>query len=217
MRVLALDTCLSACSVAVWQDGVILAKDWRPMQRGHAEALLPMVEHVRAQSGLDYRALDRLAVSIGPGSFAGVRVGLAAARGICVARGLPLVGVSTFELLAAAIEGDAPVAVALDARNDQVYFQAFDGVNALCRPALLTVSDAAAFIATLDVTLRLVGSGAATLAGLCTGRVSASHPDLLPDAAILASFAANRPAVAGDTIAPLYLRAPDAKLPAAAT
>ena len=215
MRILALDTCLAACSVAIWQDGMVLARDWQPMQRGHAEALLPMLENVRTQAGLDYAAFDRLAVSIGPGSFAGVRVGLAAARGICVARNLPLVGVNTLELMAAAIAGDAPIGVALDARNDQVYFQVFAKGAALCPPALLTLAVAAAFVRELGGALQLVGNGAAMLAMHCAGTVRTSHPDLLPDAALLAGLAARREACPGDQVAPLYLRAPDAKLPAA--
>ena len=215
MRILALDTCLAACSVAIWQDGAVLARDWQPMQRGHAEALLPMLENVRTQAGLDYAAFDRLAVSVGPGSFAGVRVGLAAARGICVARSLPLVGVNTLELMAAAMEGDAPIGVALDARNDQVYFQAFTKGIALCPPALLTLAVAAAFVRELGGALQLVGNGAAMLAMHCAGTVRTSHPDLLPDAALLAGLAARREACPGDQVAPLYLRAPDAKLPAA--
>ena len=215
MRILALDTCLAACSVAIWQDGVVLARDWQPMQRGHAEALLPMLENVRTQAGLDYAAFDRLAVSIGPGSFAGVRVGLAAARGICVARNLPLVGVNTLELMAAAIAVDAPIGVALDARNDQVYFQAFAKGAALCPPALLTLAVAAVFVRELGGALQLVGNGAAQLAMRCAGTVHTNHPDLLPDAALLAGLAARREACPGDQVAPLYLRAPDAKLPAA--
>lgn len=216
MRILALDTCLAACSVAIWQDGVVLARDWQPMQRGHAEALLPMLENVRAQAGLHYAAFDRLAVSIGPGSFAGVRVGLAAARGICVARSLPLVGVNTLELMAAAIEGDAPIGVAIDARNDQIYFQAFAMGAALCQPALLTLGQAATLTRELGGALQLVGNGAAQLAMHCDGTaLHTSHPDLLPDAALLAGLAASREACPADQVAPLYLRAPDAKLPAA--
>jgi tRNA threonylcarbamoyladenosine biosynthesis protein TsaB len=216
MRILALDTCLGACSVAIWQDGVVLARDWQPMLRGHAEALLPMLEKLRMKTGLEYAAFDRLAVSIGPGSFAGVRVGLAAARGICVARNRPLVGINTLELMAAAIAGDTPIGVAIDARNDQVYFQAFAAGAAICPPALLTLAQAATLIGELGGALALVGNGALMLASRCTGAVRASHPDLLPDAAILAGLAASRTALAGDQIAPLYLRAPDAKLPGTA-
>ncbi|MEQ1889042.1 MAG: tRNA (adenosine(37)-N6)-threonylcarbamoyltransferase complex dimerization subunit type 1 TsaB [Alphaproteobacteria bacterium] len=213
MRILALDTCLAACSVAIWRDGHILAHEWQPMQRGHAEALLPMLERVRIEAGLEYAGFDRLAVSIGPGSFAGVRTGLAAARGVCAARSLPLTGVNTLELLAAAIWEDDRLAIAIDARNDQVYFQAFDGASAICPPALLTLSQAAEFIRRTEGDNRLAGSGATVLAARCGSNVRVSHENLLPDAAILAGLAAHREAVAGDHVAPLYLRAPDARLP----
>lgn len=213
MRILGLDTCLGACSVAVWEDGVVLAREWQAMQRGHAEALPPMLERVRLRAGLVYADFDRLAVSIGPGSFAGVRVGLAAARGICVARALPLVGVGTLELLAAALEGEAMLGVALDARNEQIYFQAFEGARALCPPALLGLREAAAYVRGV-APMRLIGGGADALASQCGGGVRVSHMDLLPDAAILAALAAGREACAGYEVLPLYLRAPDARLPA---
>lgn len=212
MRILALDTCLAACSAAIWEDGAVLARQWRPMLRGHAEALLPMIEQVRIQAGLEYSDFDRLAVSIGPGSFAGVRVGLAAARGLCLARNLPLTGVNTLELMAGAIAGDAPLAIAIDARNDEIYFQAFAGGAPLCPPELFSLAAGAQAVHALGGTLRLAGSGALALAAHCSG-AQASHPDLLPDAAVLAGLAASREACAGGLVAPLYLRAPDAKLP----
>ncbi len=215
MQILALDTCLAACSAAIWRDGEILARLWRPMRRGHAEALLPMLEEIRAIAGLDYGDFDRLAVSIGPGSFAGVRVGLAAARGICVARGLPLVGVNTLEVMAAAIGGGEPLGVAIDARNDQVYFQAFADRAMPDPPALLSVADAAALIGDMGNVRRLAGDGAAAIAAFRPDRISVSHMDLLPDAAHLAAISAMREAGDASLIAPLYLRAPDAKLPAA--
>lgn len=211
MRILALDTCLGACSVAVWQDGTIRAREWRPMQAGHAEALVPMLEQVRLACGLDYADFDRLAVSIGPGSFAGVRIGLAAARGICAARNLPLVGVNTLELLAASIWSEDRLVIAIDARNDQVYFQAFAGREACDPPALLSCAEAAAYLRQFPC--RLAGSGAVVLGALCGGAVQIVHPDLLPDAVHLAGLAASRQAVPGDQVVPLYLRAPDAKLP----
>lgn len=216
MRILALDTCLAACSVAIWENGVIRARAWEPMQRGHAEALLPMLEEVRARAGLTFTDFDRLAVSIGPGSFAGVRVGLSAARGICLARNLPLAGVNTLEVLAAGVSMSDALGVVLDARNDQVYFQAFAAGIALCPPALLSFAEAAAQIRGLGAALHLVGSGAVALAALCGGQISADAGDLLPDAAVLAALAADRAAVPGDLVAPLYLRAPDARLPVTA-
>lgn len=216
MRILAMDTCLGACSAAIWQEGTVIARDWRAMPRGHAEALLPMVEALRAETGLDYASFDRLAVSIGPGSFAGVRVGLAAARGICAARGLPLAGVGTLELLAASVQETERFAIALDARNNQIYFQAFAKGDALCPPELLGLTQAAERVAQIQGVAHLFGSGAGLLTPLCGAGVQAAQLDLLPDAAILAGLAATREPQAAETVAPLYLRAPDAKLPSGA-
>ena len=215
MRILAMDTCLAACSAAIWQDGTVIARQWRAMPRGHAEALLPMVEALRAETGLDYDGFDRLAVSIGPGSFAGVRVGLAAARGICAARGLPLAGVGTLELLAACVQEEEPFAVALDARNAQVYFQAFAQGGALCPPELLSLSGAAQQVMQLQGVQHIFGSGADLLAPLCGAGIRSGLVELLPDAAVLAGLAATREPQAAETVAPLYLRPPDAKLPGA--
>lgn len=216
MRILALDTCLAACSVAIWEDGAVLARDWTAMQRGHAEALLPMTENIRIRMDFSYGDFNRIAVTIGPGSFAGVRVGLSAARGICLAHNLPLVGINTLEVLAAAVPAQDRVGVALDVRNDQLYFQAFSKGAALCPPALLNLADAAALIRTLGGDLHLVGTAARALAALCDDSVCMGAEDILPDAAILAGLAAQHPAVAGDQVMPLYLRPPDAKQPAAA-
>ncbi|MSP42786.1 MAG: tRNA (adenosine(37)-N6)-threonylcarbamoyltransferase complex dimerization subunit type 1 TsaB [Alphaproteobacteria bacterium] len=216
MRILALDTCLAACSAAIWQGGRVLAHQWRAMQRGHAEALLPMLEEVRAAAGFEYSDFDRLAVSIGPGSFAGVRVGLAAARGICVARGLPLVGVNTLEVMAAAVDAATPFGVAIDARNHQVYFQAFAGGAALSPPAILSLSEAAAYLRGTDSVRRLAGDGAAAIAAVCPFNVEVIQGDLLPDAAHLAGIAALRRTEDPVTVSPLYLRAPDAKMPGTA-
>jgi len=216
MRILALDTCLAACSAAIWEDGRILAHQWRAMQRGHAEALLPMLEEIRAATRFEYSDFHRLAVSIGPGSFAGVRVGLAAARGICVARGLPLVGVNTLEVMAAAVDAAIPFGVAIDARNHQVYFQAFAHGVALCAPALLSLGEAAAYVGNTAGVRHLAGDGATALAAACPFNIEVMQPDLLPDAAHLAGIAASRKAQDPVAVSPLYLRAPDARLPGAA-
>jgi len=117
VRILAFDTALGACSAAVWADGLVLARAFEPRSRGHAEALLPMIEAVLAEAGLRLDALDRLAVTVGPGSFAGTRVGLAAARGLALATGLPLVGVTTLE--AVAFDLPAPAGSAIVSANDR--------------------------------------------------------------------------------------------------
>lgn len=218
MRILALDTALSACSAAIWDDGTVSAQEFLPIERGHAEALLPMVERVRAEAGLPYDSLDRLAVTVGPGAFVGIRVGLAAARGLAVALDLPVVGLTTFELLAAGagFEGQ-PVSVAIDARNDQIYFQQFsDDLEPIAAPALIKVADGAEQLKQGDSIL--IGSGAAKIAlaldNGCRAAVRIVH-DILPDAAVSARLAAGRKCHKGTEIAPLYLRPPDARLPGA--
>ena len=100
MKLLALDCAGLACSVALWRDGAIVAERTREMARGHAEALMPMLGEVMAAADERLDALDRLAVTVGPGSFTGIRVGLAAARGLALAIGCPLIGVGTLAALA---------------------------------------------------------------------------------------------------------------------
>src|SRR5436190_2439327 len=102
MRVLAIDTALAACAAAVLESGRgIVASESLPMVRGHAEALIPLIARVMKQSDMAFRDLQRIAVTTGPGSFTGVRVGLAAARGFAVATGVPVVGISTLSVYAA--------------------------------------------------------------------------------------------------------------------
>src|SRR6185437_3593559 len=103
MHVLAIDTALGACSAAVLDSGrgAITAHETLPMQRGHAEALMPLIARVMEQGQLSFDALDRIAVTVGPGSFTGLRVGIAAARGIALAAGKPAVGLSTLAAFAA--------------------------------------------------------------------------------------------------------------------
>lgn len=114
MKVLAFDTATAACSAALWSDesecgGKILASRYRPMERGQSEALMSMIGEVMAEAELSFRDLDRLAVTVGPGAFTGVRIGLAAAKGLALAGQIPLVGVTTLETIAVAAlrEGDS--------------------------------------------------------------------------------------------------------------
>ena len=130
MRVLAIDTALEACSAAVLDTelGTIVAHESLPMLRGHAEALLPLIARVMDRAGLEFAALDRIAVTTGPGSFTGLRVGIAAARGIALAAGKPAVGLSTLAAYAApfvAADDTLSVVAVIDARHDHVYLQVF--------------------------------------------------------------------------------------------
>src|SRR5213079_1799144 len=130
MRVLAIDTALAACSAAVLdtQRGGIIATETLAMTRGHAEALMPLIARMMDVAQLEFSELDRIAVTTGPGSFTGLRVGIAASRGIALATGKPAIGLSTLAGLAApyiAADDSMPVVAAIDARHDNVYLQVF--------------------------------------------------------------------------------------------
>jgi len=211
MKLLAVDTALGACSAALVENGRVLAHRFVAMERGHAEALAPMVEAVMA--GHDFASLDRLGVTIGPGTFTGQRVGLAFMRALKLALRIPLVGVTTLAAMAAQAKAEtgAACAVALhDARRDEVYLEIADELA----PTLLGFADAVALLRRLGGDARTVLAGtAATRAceALANNVVLSSVRQ--PDALWVARLAAK--AEASDAPPrPLYLRAPDAKLPA---
>ena len=208
MIVLGLDTCLNACSVAVLDGDAVLAHASEAMARGHQERLAPMAQAVMAEAGTPFSKLQRIGATVGPGSFTGLRVGVAFAKGLGSALGIPTVGVGTLEALGAQASG--LVASVIDARRDQVYLQVFDDGQALMAPDVLPLGTAAARLAELAMgrALTLVGSGAPLLTDAAPGA------DVLTpagcDARAVARLAAGKPRT---LIRPLYLRAPDAKLP----
>lgn len=168
MRILAIDTALGACSACVLDSGetIPLAGEQIAMDRGHAEALMPMIERVMAAVDGGFSSLDRVAVTIGPGSYTGLRVGVAAARAIAFAAEIPAVGVTTLAATAAPLIGRETgrvIAAALDARHGQVWFQALNGQG---RPLVsirqVSHRDAARAIGAGPVSL--VGSAAAAIA-----------------------------------------------------
>ena len=162
MIVLALDTAVGACSVAVLADGQPPFAVSEPMLRGHQERLALMARETMAQAGLAFELLDRVAVTVGPGSFTGLRVGLAFAKGLGLALGRPVVGVGTLEALAASETGADLTVAAIDPRRGQIYLQAFSGGHALMAPDVLPLETAAARLAELRPVGRvvMVGSGA---------------------------------------------------------
>jgi tRNA threonylcarbamoyladenosine biosynthesis protein TsaB len=208
MIVLGLDTCLAACSVAVLDGDDVLAHAAEDMARGHQERLAPMVQRVMADAGSAFDRLDRIGVTVGPGSFTGLRVGVAFAKGLAAALGAPAVGVGVLEALAAGQPGF--VFAAIDARRDQLYLQAFEDGRPLMAPDVLPVEVAAARLAELAMgrPATLVGSGAPLLAPTAPAARVLTPPGA--DARQVARLAAARPVT---PLRPLYLRAPDAKLP----
>src|SRR6202451_3915643 len=164
MRVLAIDTALAACPTAVFdtQHGGIIAQESLPMLRGHAEALMPLIRRIMDEADTAFRDLDRVVVTTGPGSFTGLRVGIAAARGIALAINNPAVGLSTLSAYAApylADDDNAPVVVAIDARHSHVYLQVFAaGGRTVTGPRLAPLNEAVR--AAAAVPARIVGSAA---------------------------------------------------------
>jgi tRNA threonylcarbamoyladenosine biosynthesis protein TsaB len=217
MLILAIDTALDACAAAVLDTvaGKMIAQESLGMKRGHAEALMPLIARVIEASGVAFASLDRIAVTTGPGSFTGLRVGLSAARGIALAANKPVVGLTTLTAYAAPVvseTGEHPIISAIDARHDHVYFQVVSGNgSSLVRPRVAPIEEA--LEASRFGAPHLVGNAAKILAD----RWPADAPPPFkvdaqpaPDIAWVAWLGA---AVSPDTAParPYYLRAPDAK------
>jgi len=217
MRVLAIDTALAACSAAVLdtEKDDVVAGESQAMVRGHAEVLLPLVARVMEQAKLEFANLDRIAVTVGPGSFTGLRVGISAARGISLATGKPAFGLTTLSAFAApyiAQDDSVPVTAVIDARHEQVYIQVFGrGGRTLVAPRIASISDAVRAAATSQT--RIVGSAAKMLAAAWPA--SEPAPKLVeesaaPDINWVAHLGVT--AIEGQgSPKPLYLRTPDAQ------
>lgn len=211
--ILAVDTALGACSVALLDGEAVRAHIFEPMERGHAERLAPMVDEAMKQAGAEFSALDHLAVTIGPGTFTGQRVGLAFMRGLRLALHIPLIGVTTLEAMAMAAmaeTGACKAASIHDARRAEAYLLLRDGDATVQPPVVLPFEEAVTRIATFGP-CALAGTGAKE----AQEKLGAAYPLSAirqPDALWVARLAQKQPAP-DDAPGPLYLRAPDAKLP----
>ena len=214
MKLLVIDTALSLCTAAVFENGAALAVRSETMVKGHQERLAGFVREAMAEAGIGFDALDRIGVTTGPGSFTGLRVGLAFAQGFGAALDRPVVGVSTLDALAASLVGGLPssgsVAALIDARRGQVYARFWRDGIAEGPAEALSLDAAAVRVAALGPEPTLVGSGAALLVQACS---TARIVDLTgPGPAALARLvAAADPRLAPPE--PQYLRAPDATPP----
>lgn len=216
MRVLAIDTALGACAAAVLdsQRGAMLASESLSMVRGHAEAIMPVIARVMDAAHCEFSELDRVAVTVGPGSFTGLRVGISAARGIALAAARPAIGLSTLSALAAphvaARSGDTIIA-AIDARNEQVYFQVFaPNGTTIVTPRLDRVRAAVRSVPVGPTVI--TGSGAMLVASHWPS--GSPMPRVEDHAAPDIGWVARLGAAAQDKGAPpkpLYLRRPDAR------
>lgn len=212
--VLALDTGSERCAAALLDraDGAILARADPVIGRGHAERLMPLVETVLAEAQARWSDIARIGVGVGPGSFTGIRVALAAAHGLRLSLGCPLVGISSLEALAEPHrDGGSPVLAVQDAKRGEVYAALFaqDG-TCLASPAALAPAALADFVREWGGCLLLVGSGAGIAFGeLGADRARIASEDGAPDIAALARLASEgRP---DGEVRALYLRGADAR------
>ncbi|MBU2580407.1 MAG: tRNA (adenosine(37)-N6)-threonylcarbamoyltransferase complex dimerization subunit type 1 TsaB [Alphaproteobacteria bacterium] len=224
MNILAFDTCFDACSAAASRaGGKTVAARFEPMATGHAERLVPMIAEVMQEAGFEFSELERIAVTNGPGTFTGTRIGVAAARSLALAAAKPLVAATSLWVMAEevadtlAANGETTatdIMIATDARRSEVYVQHFSQRKPLGEPALLDATAAARLLRESRACV-LAGSGAEAVAAAAAEdrsglAVRLIAPHLLPDARFLARLA-TRLEVTDCTVAPLYLRPADAK------
>lgn len=200
--ILAFDTSAAHCAAAVLQNGHIIADRVEPMKRGQAERLVPLLEELLAESELAWKDLTHLAVGIGPGNFTGIRISVAAARGLALGLNIPAIGVSSFEVMAAGSPDAATrQVISIEAPRDTAYLQTFEDGVPMGDP-VLTAFDGA--IDTADV--QIIGHRASDLGALFIDAVLEDVP------ARIARCAQTRVAKA-ETFGrpkPLYVRPADA-------
>ncbi|MCY4230462.1 MAG: tRNA (adenosine(37)-N6)-threonylcarbamoyltransferase complex dimerization subunit type 1 TsaB [Alphaproteobacteria bacterium] len=191
---LALDCAANACSVAVARDGKLLAARWRPMARGHAEMAPVMLERVMAEAGVLFADLSRIVVTRGPGSFTGIRIALAAARGLALVTKAELVAASTFEALRPALPPEGRLFAVLNTGRGSLYAAELSGA---ATPFATTME---ALVA--EAPFAVTGDAGKALAASAPGAIRALAP-ALPDAVrLLGRHFAPGPA------SPLYLSRP---------
>ena len=214
---LAIDTAGAACSAALWAEGEVLAHEIVATRHGHAVTLAPMLDRLTAAAGIEFKALRAVAVSCGPGGFTGMRVGLATARALALAIGCPVIGMGSFQVLAATAKRSgghhgAPVLAVLDSRRDELFAAELDGaLFATGAPMLLRPEAIAAYCR--ERSLALVADAELTQFAM-------------PDFADLTILHANADAIAVAELAalrldlhlppePIYVRPPDVSQPKA--
>ena len=208
MRGLVIDTALGVCTVVAFDGDRLVGVLSERMVRGHQERLGGFLRDIGRTLG-GFSGLDRIGVTVGPGSFTGLRVGMAFAQGLGAALDRPVIGVSTLDALAAGLPGMTPVAALIDARRGQVYARFWRDGAPLGPPEALSLEAAARRLSDLEG-VRAVGSGAALFE--THPAVASIHPVDGPDPKALAALTCEA-IPDGSPLSPLYLRAPDATPP----
>ena len=223
MRILAIDTATSSCSVALWSNGRIISSHSEKMFRGQAEVLVPTIRSVMEKAEITAHNLDLLATTIGPGAFTGIRIGLATTRGIALVAGVPCIGLTTTEAIAHAITKttwqQGTLLVALDSRRADIYAQAFVKEHKpINEPTAVDPANLCMWLQGAPTPIHVVGDARIQVneilieAGYKT--IVLEKPDA-PVGSVMAELASKR-WTKGKILekpVPLYLRPPDAKLP----
>lgn len=210
--ILAIDSAMNGCSVALYQEGGVSISRSREMERGQAEELMPMVQAVMMESEFSYGNLDRVAVTVGPGTFTGLRIGLSAARALGLVLNIPVDGLSTLDVLAVQFQTQRPepCTVLIETKRQDFYFQIFDAAGEPEGGAQALAAD--------EIAERLAGRDT-VLIGDAVKRFASVRPEFagkiteirLPDPLVMAKMAAAGRHVR--TADPLYLRTPDTSQP----
>ena len=215
---LAIDTAADVCAAGLIRNGNVLAQELQEMSRGHAEALVPIVQNLAGEARVGLADIDLVAVTIGPGSYTGVRTGIAAARGFALGVGVPVAGVSSLQAVARAAAFDAtePIMVVLETRRADYFAQLFDSDGSSQASPIVAEGKTLANLASYHSAV-LAGNAVERLVGECpalkSANVSAARSPRPGDIAALAETDYSDGGLAPDTLCPLYLRAVEARFP----
>ncbi|MAU40455.1 MAG: tRNA (adenosine(37)-N6)-threonylcarbamoyltransferase complex dimerization subunit type 1 TsaB [Kordiimonas sp.] len=235
MVILAFDTSLAACSAAVCVEGQATVEAQEEGQTGQAERLLPMIQEVMSKACVTIKDVTAIAVTVGPGAFTGMRIGLATARGLALVQNCPVIGLTSLEVVAYALQNEMicqgedsarPVTVIHDARRKEVFIENFAGGDTAGLPRSLTPGQAVSYGQVVehiaDGSVAIAGTGVPLVmpqleaAGLQDRIALGVSP--FPSAPIMVKMAVEliqqHHARLGQAVRPVYLRAPDAKKPA---
>ena len=218
MKILAFDSSGSGCAAAVLSGERVLAQESAAMLRGQAEHLVPMIARVMKAAGLGFGALDLIAVTLGPGAFTGVRIGIATAQGLALSTGVPALGLGSFDAVVASVP-DALLAgrallVAIESRREELFLQAFDATRKPIGEGALVAAEQWSTAATAGAVV-LAGDGAERLRSAFGDRDVVMAPvGGAIDPGALARLAAERwrAGARSERLEPRYLHAPDVTL-----
>jgi tRNA threonylcarbamoyladenosine biosynthesis protein TsaB len=217
VKLAALDTSTALGSVALFDGAELVAEDSQRVSNAHGESLLPMVDALFKRVGWKPKDVERWAVGIGPGSFTGVRIGVGTVKGIVLATGAEVVGITSLDAIAYGLESEAPLASVLFAMKGEVFLQIRQGEHLVLAPTNARIEDAPAVLQRIAPShLVLVGEGAKLLDPsqlVSSWQIQAEPPHDVPHAQSLARLAMTRMPDDAATLEPLYIRPPEITTP----